>query len=66
MYDDIIKRGTYYNPASNHYHLGSTVMCDRCQRSNLSVCVGINNRDLCLSCVQELTDNIILKTPTCY
>ena len=50
----IYKFGTYYNPAGNHYGRRTSVICDRCKRSNLNVCIGWLTYDLCLRCVQEI------------
>ncbi len=58
-YISICKNGKYYNPASDHYPTSgpsTVVVCDRCQRNNLKVCVGYNDYDLCLKCVEEGTE----------
>jgi hypothetical protein len=46
--------GTYYNPAEKHYDNGQTVICDRCYREKLDVCIGYEKYDLCLDCVKEV------------
>lgn len=51
--------GKYYNPAESHYQstiVGTVprVVCDRCQRGNLNVCVGLMTYDLCLKCVEDV------------
>lgn len=70
--DAIMKKiytyGTYYNPASSHYGNDPTgsrsanrsVMCDRCYRKNLNICIGYDRFDLCLSCVETVANNIKL------
>lgn len=58
QYMNIVKHGTYYNPASKHYGSVTTnVVCDRCQRTNLSVCIGWQQSDLCMRCMNDLDDN---------
>ena len=53
---NIVKNGTYYFPASKHYNNQSTnVVCDRCRKTNLDTCIGLDNYDLCLSCVQDVS-----------
>ena len=62
----ILKYGTYYNPASDHYGMlggsssGQTsgVICDRCYRNNLSICIGYQSKDLCIRCIQEIDTDI--------
>lgn len=66
---NIYKNGIYYNPAKKHYGINSVnVVCDRCYKNNLDICIGWTTYDLCLSCVQaihrevtrgELTDTAI-------
>lgn len=54
----VVKKGKYFNPAYLHYGKKVNVVCDRCKRSNLSICIGHdigdNNYDLCLTCVDDL------------
>ncbi len=52
---NVAKNGTYYNPAYKHYGYKTNVVCDRCSRSNLSQCIGLDNADLCLKCVEILS-----------
>jgi len=58
---NIAKKGTYYCPAYKHYATNNNdeinVVCDRCNRENLKICVGYNNKDLFMSCVKDLLDN---------
>lgn len=54
LYQQVCLHGIYYNPASKHYGLIGTVNCDRCYKSNLDVCIGYKEADLCLQCIQEL------------
>lgn len=52
---NISKSGIYYNPASSHYGIGTTnVICDRCRRSQLDVCIGWKTYDMCLKCISEV------------
>lgn len=66
LFKQICQHGTYYNPASRHYGGHGTVVCDRCSKQNLNVCIGYNNHDLCLPCVQEISSeknsSIIIKS----
>ena len=53
------EKGKYYNPALSHYasEVGEKrIFCDRCNRSNLLDCIGYENSDLCMTCVNELTE----------
>lgn len=53
---NIVKNGTYYCPASKHYNNQSlNVVCDRCRKTNLDMCIGLDTYDLCLSCVQDVS-----------
>ena len=59
LYHDICTYGTFFNPASRHYGMHDVnVICDRCRRNYLDVCIGYGSRDLCLQCVQEVTRQI--------
>lgn len=52
---NIYKNGTYYNPAKKHYGVDSVnIVCDRCYKNNLDICIGWVSYDLCLSCVQAI------------
>ena len=56
-FTNITKYGTFYYPASKHYshnNPAANVVCDRCKRSGLDACIGWNDQDLCLSCVNEI------------
>ena len=55
---NICKYGTYYNPASKHYTEGANVVCDKCYKNNLSICIGWNNYDMCLLCVNDVNESI--------
>ena len=52
------KYGTYYNPANKHYKYKGIVNCDRCSRTNLLVCIGWEEYDLCLKCADDLSINM--------
>ena len=52
---NVVKFGTFYNPASNHYANSLKVVCDRCKHNGLITCVGWQRFDLCLKCVEEVT-----------
>ncbi len=50
----IWKYGTYYNPASKHYGNPGNIMCDKCFKDNLNMCIGYEDYDLCLNCVEDI------------
>lgn len=53
---NIVKNGVYYCPASKHYNnQSSNIVCDRCRKTHLNVCIGLDTYDLCLSCVQDVS-----------
>lgn len=52
----VLRNGTYYFPATKHYNNNATsVICDRCHKSGLDVCIGLDSYDLCLPCIQEIS-----------
>ena len=58
-YTDIVKNGTFYYPATNHYaDEHDIVICDRCA-CEAGACIGYEKRDLCLPCA-----NIVCKEDT--
>jgi hypothetical protein len=64
IYSDIIKNGKFYFPASAHYNKPAgevNVVCDRCQKNGLISCVGYMEYDLCMPCVETITQS---KPPT--
>jgi hypothetical protein len=59
---DVFKYGKYYNPAYLHYNKSdAVVICDRCKRSNLKICIGHGSNDLCMICVSEIGDLVRYK-----
>jgi hypothetical protein len=58
-YYKVLEQGTYYYPAWKHYEKITTVVCDRCEKSNLRACVGLGSQDLCMMCIEELTRSSI-------
>ena len=56
----IIENGKIYMPATSHYaHLYQkqiVVSCDYCSKSNLKICIGLVQQDLCLDCAQRIAD----------
>lgn len=50
----VTAQGVYYNPANKHYNYKGFVTCNRCFKSNLDVCIGFSEYDLCLNCLQEI------------
>ena len=57
-YFEVIDHGTYYFPAWKHYTRPVIVICDRCQTNNLKACIGHKSKDLCMLCVEELTNGL--------
>ncbi len=56
---NIYKNGTYYNPAKKHYGSDATnIVCDRCYKNNLDICIGWLTYDLCLQCIQSINKEI--------
>lgn len=53
----IVEKGTYYYPAYKHYGRMTNVCCDFCSKSNLDCCVGFEDKDLCLRCVELFVEN---------
>jgi hypothetical protein len=54
IFYDTYKYGEYYNPANKHYNGQEDVGCDRCQKTNITVCIGYRDIDLCLKCVSDI------------
>jgi hypothetical protein len=51
----IVNHGQFYYPAWKHYNNPNTnVCCDRCGKKYLSSSIGLLDRDLCLSCTDEV------------
>lgn len=48
--------GIYYNPANSHYGGKGQVNCDRCMRTNIPVCIGFEDTDLCVKCVDLMSN----------
>ena len=56
----IFKNGIYYCPASKHYSSNESIniVCDRCKRTNIDICIGYETYDLCLQCIQEINQQL--------
>lgn len=63
----LVKYGIYYNPACKHYNQEGEVICDKCHKRNLTICIGYETFDMCLQCVQEEDDKVIerVNCPCC-
>jgi hypothetical protein len=57
-YFKVLDFGVYYYPAWKHYKTCCVVICDRCRNIDLQSCIGYDNKDLCLKCVEELTNKL--------
>jgi hypothetical protein len=54
--ENTFKFGKYYNPATDHYNNSNTsVVCDRCHRTNLKISIGLDETDLCLTCINDIS-----------
>jgi hypothetical protein len=53
-YEIVLKNGKLIYPENN-----INIVCDRCFKSNLTVCLSFQEKDLCLPCVEKLTTNKI-------
>lgn len=59
----ILKHGTYYNPAHLHYdNPNCLVACDKCNKTNLTIAIGYDKYDLCLLCVDTLSNNPLIQS----
>jgi hypothetical protein len=54
----IIENGQLYYPANQRYGPDKQVVCDRCKRNNLSICIGYESYDLCLTCADKITPSM--------
>ena len=52
---DIVINGKYYKPANSRYAPNSSVICDRCKKSDLIACIGYMDQDLCLPCADQVS-----------
>ena len=54
---EVVIRGLYYFPAYKHHSQTPTnIWCDYCKRTGLNCSIGYQNYDLCLGCVEMLTN----------
>ncbi len=54
---EIVENGNFFFPAYRHYgSLPKNIRCDRCQRTNLTCCVGFLDHDLCMRCVEIICE----------
>ena len=54
----VVTNGKYYYPANLHYGKDVCVVCDRCGHKNLIACIGYEEHDLCLSCVESMVNKL--------
>ncbi len=51
----IVYHGKFYYPASLHYNNEfSNIVCDKCHRNNLKVCIGWEKFDICIQCAHQI------------
>lgn len=55
---NIVTYGTFYFPATAHYSRPCSVVCDRCKKTNIVACVGYKEYDLCMKCVDIVTNDL--------
>ena len=70
-YNNVIKYGKFYYPAISHYPNSLNIQCDRCYKNDLQSCIGYEDIDLCLKCVDLLinfknTNHFEIKIPKDY
>lgn len=53
---EVISKGIVYYPAWKHYGKPTVVLCDFCNRSNLTISMGYQTHDMCLQCCQQVAD----------
>ncbi len=64
MFFQIVEYGNFFFPAWRHYgNPQLNVKCDRCQRTNLSCCIGFKDKDLCLKCADYLAERMLNNKP---
>lgn len=60
MFYQIVEYGNFFFPAWRHYgNPQLNIKCDRCQRTNLSCCIGFKDKDLCLKCADYLAERML-------
>lgn len=65
-YQQVVKNGKFYYPASYHYEKQPhevNIICDRCRRQQLKCCVGYQNSDLCMECVEITVGTMLADVP---
>jgi hypothetical protein len=63
-YHTILENGKFYYPAWSHYNKVVIVVCYKCGKSELKACIGFDNYDLCITCVEELTKSYSYELPS--
>lgn len=51
---EVYKKGSYFNPATDHYGVTGTICCDVCGKKNLVTCIGYKQTDVCLECISKI------------
>lgn len=57
------KFGKYVNPAWSRYNNPTNVICNRCKANSLRVCVGYEEIDLCMKCVDIISETVHASPP---
>ena len=60
IFQNIRNHGTYYLPAWKHYGKYVYVKCDRCGRNNLPESYGWDKYDLCIQCIDDISNDMPL------
>ncbi len=59
-FEIVVENGNYYFPAWRHYGSSSVeVRCNKCFKHNLASCIGLENTDLCMTCVEVIANKLL-------
>lgn len=53
-FENVVRYGYFYYPAHKHYGKFVSVRCDRCNKTDLTSCIGYDKMDLCLPCADSV------------
>lgn len=61
----ILRHGKLYYPAHTHYGPSphTRVVCDKCRRGDLRICIGVDSWDLCLPCAERFGNEPVPSPP---
>lgn len=55
---DQLTDGIFYFPAWKRYGQKCIVRCDRCSNINLPCCIGVQDKNLCMTCVAIIANSL--------